>query len=264
LMITGLVQAFQSTENSDYLNFAIRQADFILDNMISGEAELYRIYKKGEKKIPAFLDDYAFFIQSLIVLYTATFEERWLLKAKALTDYVLAHFYDRKDKLFFYTSDNSHDLPVRKKEVQDSVMPSSNSVMAENLYRLSVYFDSTEYHEVFEEMCGKLKENMKRFPRYFTNWINLVIFMEQKQTDIAITGENPLIQLKKLTPFLKPHYIVAGGSADSKIPLLADRHSKGKTRIYICVDKVCSLPVDTAEEAIELLSSPTEKNIKYL
>lgn len=260
LTISGFVHAYNVTDNFDYLKAATKLANYILENMVTDEVHLFRICNKnGEKKIDAFLDDYAFLIKALIDLYHSTLDEGWLKMAKQFTDYVILHFYDEKDKLFFYTSDLFSDLPVRKKEVQDSVIPSSNSVMAENLFFLSGYYNSGIYNKMCRRMIARLCENMKRFPRYFSNWINLALYMQQKQVEVVIMGEKSLEFRKELFPFLKPHYVLAGSPVESKIPVLEHRFVPDKTLIYICTDKVCSLPLNNTKEAIELLKNiPSE------
>ena len=45
---------------------------------------------------------------------------------------------------------------VRKKEVYDGAVPSGNSVMAYNLYRLSIYFDKPEWKERSLKMVSSL------------------------------------------------------------------------------------------------------------
>jgi uncharacterized protein YyaL (SSP411 family) len=66
-------------------------------------------------------------------LYQATFNEKWLYKAKELNDYAITHFYDSKSGMFFYTHNNHSNL-IAKMEVADNVIPSSNSEMAKNLF----------------------------------------------------------------------------------------------------------------------------------
>jgi uncharacterized protein YyaL (SSP411 family) len=59
-----------------------------------------RNYKNNKATIHGLLDDYAFTI-SFIELYQATFNEKWLYKAKELNDYAITHFYDSKSGMFF-------------------------------------------------------------------------------------------------------------------------------------------------------------------
>ena len=103
------------------------------------DLQMTRNYKNGKSSIPAFLDDYAFTISALMEIYRSTFDESWLRKAETLTDYTLEHFLDEQTGMFFYTHDHHSNLIVRKKEISDNVIPSSNSEMAKNLFQLGPY-----------------------------------------------------------------------------------------------------------------------------
>ena len=85
--------------------------------------------------------------KAFIRLYQVTLDKHWLLLSQQLTDYAIKNFYDEKSGMFYYTSVNSENLVVRKMEVADNVIPSSNAVMAEVLYDLSIYFENNDYLE---------------------------------------------------------------------------------------------------------------------
>ncbi len=59
---------------------------------------------------------------------------------------------------------------------------------------------------------------------------------------------------KELNNVYIPNKIILGG-ATSKLPLLRDKQSD-ETKIYVCKNKTCQLPVNTVAEAI--------KNIRVL
>lgn len=139
LTISGLAQAYWATANPLAKSLAIQNGTFILDHMLKGE-QLYRSYKNGEAYTPAFLEDYAAIIQGFIHLYQLTSEPRWLLVAKRLTAFVLEHFFDEDDGLFYFNNPDSETLIANKKEIFDNVIPSSNALMATNLHQLGRYF----------------------------------------------------------------------------------------------------------------------------
>ncbi|MCK5704895.1 MAG: thioredoxin domain-containing protein, partial [Cyclobacteriaceae bacterium] len=145
LMLKGYVDAYRIFDDKNYLDIALRNAEFINTKIKSGDYRLYRNYKNGKASINAFLDDYAFTIEAFISLYEATFDEKWLEDARQLTTYALAHFYDGESGMFFYTSDIDPELIARKMEISDNVIPSSNSQMAKNLFVLGQYFYNDDY-----------------------------------------------------------------------------------------------------------------------
>ena len=48
--------------------------------------------------------------------------------------------------------------------------------------------------------------------------------------------------------------MLCGSIKESKLPLLENRYSKGQTRIFVCENKVCQMPVEEAEKAFELMN----------
>ncbi len=183
LMLRGLTDAYKAFGEKEFLDLAIVNAEFLLQNMRIG-SQLYRNYKRGNASIPGFLEDYALLIKALIGVYEASFEEKYLLDARALTDYVLEHFSDVNDYHFYFTDQNAEKLIARKKEVFDNVIPASNSVMAQNLWQLGLFFDESTYTERAGNMLKKVQELVVKEPGYLANWASM--YLQQ----LAATSRN--------------------------------------------------------------------------
>jgi uncharacterized protein YyaL (SSP411 family) len=252
MMIKALAEASQVLANNEYLERAKGAAEFILDHLVSTDGGLYRNYKSGKASIPGFLDDYAFIIDALIALYEADFDEAWLEEAKALTNYVLQHFTDPESTMFFYTAGNGETLIARKHEIMDNVIPSSNSVMAQNLQKLALFFDDDHYREKASAMLSAVLPHIKSYGSAYSNWCIQLFNEVYGINEIAITGnELDSIQSAFAQRYI-PNKITLGGT-NSKLPLLKDKKSE-QTKIYICRNKTCQLPVATVEEAIKLIN----------
>ncbi len=145
LMIQAYIDAFHALGTEDYLNSAVRLARFIEKHMFSAEGILLRIFRDGNASVPAFLDDYSLLADGLIRLYESTFDIHWLELSHKLTGFAIEHFSDDNNVLFYYTSDLSETLIARKPEIPDTVIPSSNSVMAHVLIRLGHLYDNPSY-----------------------------------------------------------------------------------------------------------------------
>ena len=74
------------------------------------------LIKTGVAKYPAFLDDYAFLTQAMHHLQEITTDEKYLYKAKELTEHVIDNFQIRKAEFFFYTTKGKQDIIARKIE----------------------------------------------------------------------------------------------------------------------------------------------------
>jgi hypothetical protein len=95
LMIKGHVDAYRVLGNKQYLDRAIKSAQFIKTKQLNKDGSLFHNYKKGRSTIEGFSEDYAHTIDAFIALYQATLDEKWLKTANDLMKYSMTHFYDK-------------------------------------------------------------------------------------------------------------------------------------------------------------------------
>ncbi len=63
------------------------------------DGRLLRTYKDGRAALNAYLEDHAFLVEALLVLYEATFETRWFTAARALADTMIERFASTRRRL---------------------------------------------------------------------------------------------------------------------------------------------------------------------
>ncbi|MCD6555590.1 MAG: thioredoxin domain-containing protein [Bacteroidales bacterium] len=253
LMISAYADAYQVFGKKDYLQKAVKAAEFIQKKMMNKDYALKRSYKDGNAKINAFSDDYALSSEAFIKLYQVSGDAHYLLTAKELTDYLLKHFYDKNSGMFFYTSDNDAALTVRQKEISDNVIPASNSVIAKNLYMLGLYFTDELYLETAKKMIAGMEENTLSNINYFAGWASLNQHFSKPSYELVIIGKDYKYFAQKLLKSYRPDIIFAGSMKESNIPIFKDRYKEGETLIYVCKNNVCNQPVKTVKEAEKLL-----------
>jgi uncharacterized protein YyaL (SSP411 family) len=252
MTIRGLIDCAQVFENSDYYDLAARAANFILSDLKTSEGEIYRNYKNDKKSIPGFLDDYAFLIDALLGLYEVDFNERWLEEAKGLMDYVLHNFEDSNPAMLFYTSKNGEPLIARKHEIMDNVIPSSNSMMAQNLQRLGLIFDLQEFSDRAKSMLNAVHSQIKSYGSAYSNWAIQLLYEVFGLNEIAIVGNEALDIKRQFNHSYIPNKLFLAGT-NSELPLLKGKQSS-ETKIYICRNKACQLPVGSVDEALALIT----------
>lgn len=116
-MITGLVHAFEALQETSILELATRTAEFIYKELYNTSTNsLYRSYCNGPSDIGAFLDDYSYFIQSLLDLYEVTFEEHYIRWAHALQEKQNELFYDSELGGYFHVPKTDKSILIRMKE----------------------------------------------------------------------------------------------------------------------------------------------------
>lgn len=255
LMLQGYIEAYQTFDNTKYLNMALVNAHFLLNNLSQPDGGLFRNFKNEKATINGFLDDYAFVINAFILLYQATFDERWLDEAYRLCNYSINHFYDTESGMFFYTSNTDSALIARKMELSDNVIPASNSEMAKNLFLLGHYFQRQDFIEMAKEMATNVKEMAIQSGVYYANWDILMAWLAVEPAEVAIVGDNCEKLRKELQMHYLPNVILSGGTKKAKSALLKDKYIDGQTAIYICRDKLCQKPMFTVDEAIKLIDS---------
>ncbi|WP_448699006.1 thioredoxin domain-containing protein [Mucilaginibacter sp. AW1-3] len=250
LMLKGLCDAYRAFDEPAYLDLALKNAAFIQDNLITLSGKITRVFQEaGISEVIAFLDDYALVIDAFIALYEVTFDEQWLQQAKKLADIAIHLFYDEATGMFFYTPGDGEQLIARKLEVMDSVIPSSNSAMARNLHKLGLLFDNERYIEIWQQQMRNVKKLMAKYGSAYSNWAMLLLNDIAGVYEIAITGPDAEQKRKEIEKSYIPNKIMLGGTKGS-LPLLTDKFS-AETRIFVCKDKTCRLPVTQVTEALK-------------
>ncbi|MCF6128407.1 thioredoxin domain-containing protein [Flavobacterium sp. AS60] len=247
IMLKGFVEAYKATGTKHYLDIAIQNASFITKNIWNSEGSLKHSYKDGKATINGFLEDYAHVIQAFISLYEVTFNYSWLQNAKQLTDYTFDNFYDEKAQFFSFTSHQDEALITNHFEVEDNVIPASNSVMADALFKLSIYFENTYYEKICRQMVQNIIPTVT-YPSAFSNWLNILLHFSEQNKELAICGNDALDYLEKINKIYLPNLIIAGSSTVSKLPFLENRFSENETLFYLCQNKTCQKPTTSFEE----------------
>ncbi|MES2485635.1 MAG: AGE family epimerase/isomerase, partial [Bacteroidota bacterium] len=253
LMLKGYTDAYKALGNEEYINAARRNAAFITNNLWHPDGYLWRTYKNGTAKIEGFLEDYSLTAEAFIILYEATLEEKWLMQAKQLVDYCLEHFYDPEKQFFLYASADGEQLVAPHYETEDNVIPASNSVIANVLYKLGILFDNGYYEKVALQMLHQIIPNLD-YASAYSNWLNLWLDLSSDNKELAVCGETAAEAVKEVNKQYLPHIIVAGSAAESVIPFLQNRFVKDHLMFYVCQNKACNLPSEDLEAVINELS----------
>ena len=248
LMLKGLCDAYRAFDNRQYLELALANAGFIMNNLLKSDGRLSRIYN-NKAFTAAFLDDYANIINAFIALYEVTFDEQWLNKARQLADVAIAHYYDEAGGVFFYTANDEEQLIARKSEIMDGVTPASNSVMASCLKKLGLFFDDSKYAEISSRLLRNIVPHLGKYGASYANWIMLLTEEVFGTYEIAITGNNFETMRRDTEKEYIPGKIILGGIAGN-LPLLQERFAP-EARIFVCRDKTCGLPVSTVAAMLE-------------
>jgi uncharacterized protein len=255
LMNTACSKAYAATGNEEYKLLAERNIQFLIEKFVQKNSkEFYHTWKNDKAKYPAFLDDYAFFIQALINLHEITANKDWLLKAKEITEFVIENFSEEETGFFFFTNRNQKDIILRKKEVYDGAVPSGNSVMAYNLHYLSIVFDIKNWRQRSDEITASLARVITGYPTSFGTWGCLFMEKVYGTNELVILGKDYKKFLKEVIAAFIPHKVLISlHDPDQDFPILKGKDVKGATQIFLCKDYTCLAPFFSLQDLLENL-----------
>lgn len=238
LLVTGFFDLFIASQEEKYQNKGEQLLASIEQNLIINQFDLLRSSSKSSTG--AYLEDYASLIQAYIKAYQSTGNESYLLKAKDFTFYVCDHFLS-EDKGYFSINQNSQQLFHQTFEVVDNVIPASNSIMANNLFDLSRYFDIGYFKQLALQMLSGQLDSVKKYTGGYANWLRLWEKVHQPEIEIVINGYKPAEVFEKLGADYQ-RILLAFTNEKSILPLNQNRYKSDENLVYICRDKSCHLP----------------------
>lgn len=267
LMIAALAIGARLLKENSYLEAALRALEFIVNNMRKADGGLLHRYRESEAAIEANLDDYSFLIWALIEAYETTLDERRLLKALELNDYLTAHFSDEKSGGFYFTPDFSTDLIVRQKDSYDGAVPSGNSVMLLNLLRLSRITGNSQLEDTARRINQAFAAAVRQNPAAHTQFMTGLGFAEMPSSEVVVVGKrndgDTKLMLDELRCRFLPNAMIVFRPADETdaaiariAPFTKDMKSiDGKATAYVCSNFVCSKPTTDIQEMLMLLNT---------
>jgi uncharacterized protein len=243
LMISALAEAGAVFGHEPYLTAAAECAEFLLAQRRDPDGRLLRT-----GRIAGLLDDHAYLVQALTALYEATFEPRWYREAITLADQMIDRFADSEHGGFFTTPAGMPQSFARRKDLEDSPIPSGNSAAAYGLLRLALLSGEPRYQTQALTVLRLLAPIVGRYPLAFGHALQAFDFYLSRVREVAIVGPDPQELVSVVRGAYRPHLVLAAGEADG-IPLLADRTAiDGRAAAYVCEHFVCQAPVTTAAE----------------
>jgi uncharacterized protein YyaL (SSP411 family) len=248
LMISALADAAGALERPDYLEAAVACAWFLLSELRTADGRLQRTWKDGQAKIDAYLDDHAFLLEALLTLYESTFEPRFYDEAVRLAEQLIERFADAERGGFFTTAGDREPLVTRRKDLEDTPVPSGSSAAAFGLLRLALLSGEGQYERYALGVLRLLLPLAARQPLAFGHLLKAADFYLAPVREVAIVGPGAEPLLRVVRSEYRPHVVLAGG-ADGGVPLLQGRGAvDGHAAAYVCEHFACQAPVTTPEE----------------
>jgi uncharacterized protein len=253
LMFGALAEAGAKLGNAEYLAAASACASFVLGECRDEHGRLLRTWKDERARIGAYLEDHAFLLEALLTLYESTLEPRWYLEAVALADTMIERFTDHEHGAFFTTPSDHEPLVARRKDLDDSPIPSGNSAAALGLLRLALLSGEGKYERHGLGVLRLLFPLAVRHPQAFGHLLRAADFYLARVREVAVVGPDPGSLLEIVRSEFRPHLVLAGGPGED-VPLLEGREPvQGRAAAYVCEHFMCQAPVTEPADLAALL-----------
>jgi uncharacterized protein YyaL (SSP411 family) len=260
LMLSGVLDAYQTLGNAAYLDMAEKALAFLLEHAYKN-SRLFRTVTGGKGKLNGYLDDYAFLSAALIDAFETTAKPAYLDKARELTAVMLEQFWDSQAGGCFFTGKDHEPLIQRMKTAEDSAIPSGNAVAAMNFLRLFSYTGEQNYLDRAEQTLRLFRTHMDQNPFGMASMLCALDFYLAKPKEIVLVGKLDTAEMNDRLLKIYGRYVPnktlvrADGAGSGYVPAAA----KGKTAIdgkptaYVCHNFTCSQPVTDWESLKKLL-----------
>ena len=189
LALAALAEAGYRLERADWLEEARRLGAFLLGPLSADDGRLLRATRDGRTSGFGFLDDYANVAHGLIELHVATGELRWLLDAHRLAHLAVELFVDDEHGGFFLSPADGDPRVARTKDLQDTPIPSGNSMLAHVLLRLGRIWGDDELEQRAVSAFRLVEPALRRAPGFFAWMLCGIDLWLSTPRELAIVGD---------------------------------------------------------------------------
>ncbi len=252
MAIAACAIGHQVTGDERYLAAGRRAAEFVLREM-RVEGRLRRVWRRGEARLTAYLEDYAFLADGLLSLFESDFDPRWLREAQALLAVMREHYLDDEHGGFFFTADDHEELVVRTKSVAESSIPSGQAMAALALLRAGLLLGDEELEDLGVGVLRAAHPVLTRQPLSAPTLLLAVDLHLSDPREVVIAGEpgaaDSTALLQAVRAAYPPHHVVALVHDDNReelealSPLFAGKTASEGALAFVCRRGVCEAPV---------------------
>ena len=271
LMIGGLAKAAKALDQPAFGKAAQRAAHFILDNLRSKDGKLLHRWRLGKAGLPGNAADYAFLAWGLLELYEWDFDVGWLAAAHSLTNLLIEDFWDRKLGGFYLTSAQGDRFLPRIKEINDSTLPSSNSLAMHNLIRLSRLTGDHVFAEKAAKISSVFSSKVHDFAAAYPVLLSSLEFALAPSREVVIVGNPGAADTGNMVRALRqkyyPNTVVLFKPANEESPSIIKYAGfvefmgavNNQATAYVCTNFKCNFPTTDPVKMLENLNAIANK-----
>jgi uncharacterized protein YyaL (SSP411 family) len=250
LLAEGWVRAGRALQRTDWLDRAGEIFRFIQNRLWTDDG-LLAVYNRGEAKLAAYVDDYAWLLNALTLYLQARWERRWLDFAIRLADEMQARFEDRENGGFYF-SDAGVDVPITRSMIfQDDATPSGNAIAIAGLNRLGHLLGEPRYTAAADRCLQRALPQLAENPLAHGSLLSVLSDAESPRAQVVIAGTDEAA-MQNLRQWVEGRerldsYLI--GAPDDTLPgILREFRSSEPVTAWLCLGLRCMPPVHSAEE----------------
>ncbi|MDD1774310.1 MAG: thioredoxin domain-containing protein [Methanobacterium sp.] len=262
LMIAALSRAGRILNREEYIKSAVKAANFIKETLYQ-DGRLQHRYRDGEVKVDGYLEDYAFLVWGLLELYEATLDSEWLKWAYQLNQVLEENYWDDENSGFYSTAKDAEQVLMRKKEANDSALPSGNGVALLNLQQLSTLLEDQTLADIALKQEKAFSTLITQAPTARSLFLVGVINRIGPYYEVVIAGEKEDETTRKMLEIFKESYLPRAvftlnskgeGWLKEVVETFPEKEPvQGQTTAYVCERGVCGVPTSEPGSLREML-----------
>jgi uncharacterized protein YyaL (SSP411 family) len=235
----------------------------------------------AHREVPGLLEDYAFTALACLDAYEATVDLSYFKFARAITDAMIARFYDATSGGFFDSEPGAEGqslgvLATRRKPLQDSPTPAGNPVAAIALARMHHYTGDAGYQDKAELTLETFAGAAEQFGIFAATYGIAVVYLLESPVQVVVIAEDgdedaagelyaaavARFAFNKSTLRLAASQVVAENlppALAATIPNLPELGSR-KSLAVLCSGSACQPSVSDGAELRRALEKALQKN----
>src|ERR1022692_4662305 len=235
----------------------------------------------AHREVPGLLEDYAFTALACLDAYEATVDLSYFKFARAITDAMIARFYDATSGGFFDSEPGAEGqslgvLATRRKPLQDSPTPAGNPVAAIALARMHHYTGDAGYQDKAELTLETFAGAAEQFGIFAATYGIAVVYLVESPVQVVVIAEDgdedaagelyaaavARFAFNKSTLRLAASQVVAENlppALAATIPNLPELGSR-KSLAVLCSGSACQPSVSDGAELRRALEKALQKN----
>lgn len=260
LMISALAKGAQVLGDKRYLEAAEKAVNFVFTHLQRNDGRLMARYREGDTAYLGYLDDYAFFIEGLLALYTACGKPQYLKNALQLQEEQERFFGDVEEGGYYLTGSDAEELLFRPKESYDGALPSGNSITALNLIRLARLTGDERWEKRAGQQLLDFRTVLTEHPSGYTAFLQALQYALHPSQELILAGSLDSETLQKMCEIFfstfRPYASVLyqEGSISEIIPWTRDYQIETEqVTAYLCQNFTCQRPVQQIDQFQDLL-----------